>query len=372
MPIFSYRLANDKETVPRKLGQSPFFLNRVSLAEIQLLSKELAILLKAGLPLVTAIQVLLEHTTNRKLRDALFSIKNSLLGGSSLSHALAEFPSLFSSLYIASVKAGEVGDNLVEVLMRLHDHLKLVGDLKKKVRSALIYPAFLVFIAGAALTYLIIFVVPVFSKLYTDINSRLPLPTQVIISLSFIMRKAWGLIILVIIGAFIAWHKLKRKNKPKLLLDKLIIKLPVISELVKKYTIAQLTRTLATLLASGVALANALKIANEVVSNKVLSNAISPLHTNIQEGMSLAEALERTHVIPSLTIQMVHTGEQTGALEELLISASSVYEEEVLVKLTNIISALEPVLMLIMGIMVAAMLLAMYLPIFELSSRVSG
>lgn len=344
------------------------FKSKVKLEDVILFSKELSILIQSGLPLISCLSALLEHSSNKKLKEIILNIKKDVEGGMPLSESLSKHPGTFSKFYTTSIKSGESTDNLIEVLNKMSEYYKVIATLRRKVISALIYPSFLIILAGFAITYLLMFVVPVFAKLYSELGQNLPFLTRAIIKVSGILKSSIVFMVLLIISS---WYYFKYINKTitKSFMDKLKLKIPVFNEILKKYFLSHLCRTISMLLRSGVSLIKSLEISSEMIDNKIIANKIRNVSKEVIGGTSLALAFKNTNIIPALTIEMVHTGEQTGALEEMLDNTADIYEEDVNSSISSLLSVIEPIMMLIMGILVAGILLSMYLPIFELSAR---
>ena len=344
---------------------------RVSDRDLQLFSKEMAILLRAGLPLAVSLKHLVTHMRAGRFRTLVEQAVGAIEGGRSFSEAL-EDASVFPPLYVAAIRSGESSDTLEAVLLRLHDHFQLVGQIRQKVRAALIYPAFLLLITALAVSYLLTVVVPVFEKLYIEVGHGLPWMTQQLLLLSHFIRRGWWMTSVMVVGGWIAWRQWGRQGWLKAVMDEVWLHIPTFGNILKEYAISQFMRTFAMLLKSGVAVPSALKTAGAVVTITPLQRALARVGTEVEGGASLAEAFQQVKSLPSLAVQMVHTGEQTGALDELCQSVAELMEEELQVHLNTLLALLEPLLMTVLGVVIALVLLAMYLPIFELSSQVGG
>lgn len=356
----------EKNSLFEFLKNLNIFKKSVKPDDLVLFSKELAILIKGGLPLVNCLSILSVHTSNLKLQETIKFIKNDVEGGAALSESMAKCPEAFSVFYTATIKSGENTDNLTEVLNKLAEYLGIISTLRKKVISALVYPLFLVTLAFFATAYLIIFVVPVFAKLYSDLGRNLPALTNSIISLSNFLRGYYFLILVLFLGLYAI--SMAIKPRIKVLKDSLQLKLPVIKDISIKYMLATTTRTISMLLKSGVPLTKAIEISSELTDNDIAAEKLSEAARGITAGETFADSLKNTGLFPALTIEMVHTGEQTGALDEMLDNASNIYQEEVNSSISTLLVIIEPVMMLILGLFIAIVLLSMYLPIFELSA----
>ncbi|MEK6645873.1 MAG: type II secretion system F family protein [Candidatus Firestonebacteria bacterium] len=342
---------------------------RIKQPNLMLFSKELTILIKSGLPIVSCLKILTEHTADSNFKKVIFDIKTKVEAGSSLSDAFACHPNIFSRFYTTSIRAGESGDTVTEVLMYLYEHLNFVKNLRKKVLSALIYPAFLFLITGCAVFYLLIFVIPVFSKLYAEIGQNLPYLTRLLIEISNAIKSNIIWIICAIIVLKIIWHYWINVKKNRQIVDKIKLKIPMLGDLAKKYMLTHFFLTLKNLLKSGVPLPKALEVSMINIDNMFLFLKMKGSIESVNAGLGLATALNNTGIVPGMAIEMIHTGEETGSLEDMLNSISDIYEEEVSTAVSSLLVILEPLLMLVMGAIIASILLAMYLPIFEMSAR---
>lgn len=343
-------------------------LKRITYSDLIIFSKELSILIKSGLPILSCLKILTEHTANSKLKEAIIDIKKKIEAGSSLSYAL-ESSNIFSKFYTTSVKAGEIGDTVSDVLMYLYGHLNFVNNLRKKILSAFLYPSFLFIIATFAVFYLLIFVVPVFSRLYSEMGQNLPYLTRILIVISNTIKSNLIFIIVILIIVRIIYRYLLKIYKNRVIVDKIKLSLPFIGDIAKKYIFTYFFTTFSTLLKSGVHLPKALEVSLGNIENTFIYSKMSDIVDYVNSGSSLANALKNTEVVHDIAIEMVHTGEETGSLEEMLNSIVDIYEEEVTSSAGTLLVILEPLLMLIIGILIGSILLAMYLPIFEMSAR---
>ena len=342
---------------------------KVARSDLMLFSKELSILIKSGMPIVSCLRILTEHTANTRLKKTLIDIRNRVEAGSSLSDAMFSSPDVFSRFYATSVKAGEAGDTVADVLMLLYGYLNFVSNLRKKILSALIYPAFLLIIASFAVFYLLLFVVPVFSRLYSEMGQNLPYLTTLLIGASNTIKSNLIVIIIIIVILKFAWNCWINIRKNRIIADKLKLSLPLVGDMMKRYIFTYFFTTLSILLKSSVHLPRALEVSLGNVNNTYISYKMGSIVDSVNAGSSLAGALKNTGIVHDIAIEMVHTGEETGSLEEMLSSVAGIYEEEVSTGASTLLIILEPLLMLVMGVLIGSILLAMYLPIFEMSAK---
>jgi type IV pilus assembly protein PilC len=344
--------------------------NSLPLQEFLIFNQELLALVKAGLPVLRVWDLLIERTQRTAFRDALQGIRQDIRGGASASEALARHPPYFSDLYLATIRAGEQSGNLPEVLHRYIAYLKLMIGLRQKVTKALAYPAFLIIVGVAVVGFLLSYVIPTFVSVYGESAKSLPAATQVLISL---IRIGGSYFIPVLVGTAVgliagqAWY---RTPAGRLAVDRYLLRLPVIgSILVKHYTI-QLTRTLATVLSGGTPLVDALAISRGAIGNRFIAGGLADAACEIREGSTLASALERPQILPKLAIEMLSVGEETGSLEPMLRDVAEFYDGDLDVRLTQLTTWIEPVLLLIMGVVVGGIVIIMYLPIFQMAETV--
>lgn len=344
--------------------------NRLSLQELLIFNQELLALVKAGLPVLRVWDLLIERTERAAFREALQGIRQDIRGGASASEALARHPQFFSDLYLATIRAGEQSGNLPEVLQRYITYLKLMIGLRQKVTKALAYPAFLIIVGVAVVGFLLSYVIPTFVSVYGESAKSLPAATQALITL--IQIGGAQVIPLLSVAALIliagqGWY---RTPAGRLAVDRYQLRLPVIGPiLVKHYTI-QLTRTLATVLSGGTPLVDALDISRGAIANRFIASGLAAATGEIREGSTLAAALERPQILPKLAVEMLSVGEETGSLEPMLREVAEFYDGDLDVRLTQLTTWIEPVLLLIMGVVVGGIVIIMYLPIFQMAETV--
>ena len=341
---------------------------RVSRQEFLVFNQELATLLKAGMPLVQSLDILRERVSNATFKAVLDGVHEKVKAGTSLSDAFGEHAELFPSIYAASLMAGERSGNLDAVIRRYVAYEKIIGAVKRRTISALIYPAVLVALMLALVGIIVIRVVPAFSGFYANFDRELPLSTRVIVGFSdAIIGNIW-LILLAIVATTFALIAFTRQPGQRARIDRWLLELPWVGATVRKFATSQLARTLATLLGGGIPLVNALEIAGGAMTNRHLTTEMAAVTTRVREGQSFANALRARGMLPDVAVKMVEVGESTGALQEMLNSLADFYDEEIETEVGRFITLIEPAVLVMMGIVIALVVLALYMPLFELSS----
>lgn len=360
--------ASEKKEAGRFSLNRPF--SRVGLSEVSLMTRQLATLLGAGFPLVTAIDTLIPQTGSHSFKKLLSQIKDAIVEGGSFAGAVSKYPDIFSSLYINMVHAGETSGTLEIVLNRLADITERQQALNVRIRAALAYPALMTFIGVVVLILLLTFIVPSITAVFSEMNQVLPAPTRFLIAASSLL-KSYGWILLIAAAAMgLIFRKVKKTARGKYLWDRTVLAAPFIGLLVKKLSVARFARTLGSLLENGVPMLPALEIVKNIVANIPLSNTIETAAKEVGKGQGLYQALAASNVFPVLAIQMVQVGEQSGELEIMLNKIADVFENEVTTTVTSMTSLLEPVMILIMGVIVGFIVLSICLPIFEMNQLV--
>jgi type IV pilus assembly protein PilC len=342
--------------------------SRISSREFLIFNQELATLLRAGMPLVQSLDLLKTRIQSPVFRSVLTDVHERVRSGSALSDAFAVHGNLFPSVYTASLVAGERSGNLDAVLRRFVEYSKIIATVKRKTVSALIYPAILVSLATILVSVIVLKVVPAFSDFYESFNAQLPLITRVIVRISdFILTYFWLIVValLALIGTMYAWA---RQPGQQVRLDRWLLGLPMLGEIARKFATSQMARTLSTLLGGGLPLVNALDIAARSVGNRFIATELDVVSGRVREGSSFAGALEARHVFPDVAVKMAEVGESTGALQDMLNTVADFYDEEISTSMDRFVTLVEPVLLVIMGIVIAGLLLALYMPLFQLGS----
>jgi len=361
-------------SVRRGLGLRGLGLRRPHIPTERLLifSQELAALLKAGLPLVQSLDVMLERQKDATFRRSLETIREKVRSGIALSEAFRAEGALYPPILSASLIAGERSGNLEGVLRRLGQYLRLTYALRRKAIAAAVYPLLLFAMMGALLAVMVLFVIPGFKEFYGGMDLELPLLTRVVMAFAVFLRHNVFWVVLVLVAGWVAFKAWARRESSAIVMDRLLLSVPYVGRLMKMYATSQLTRTLSALLQGGLPLLNALEVAGASIGNRAMASVVSGAAHQIREGRSLTMALESTGMIDNLTLEMVKVGEQTGALGEMLNSVADFYDEEMETSMAKVLALVEPVLLVFMAFIVAAMLLAFYLPMFEAISGIQG
>lgn len=335
--------------------------------DIVVFTRQFSTMIDAGLPLVQCLEILSKQTENKAFAKVISDVKVDVETGSTYADALKKHPRTFTELYVNMVAAGEAGGILDTIMNRLAAYIEKTMKLKKKVKGAMIYPAVVVSVAILVIAIIMIFVVPTFAKMFTQLGGVLPLPTRIVIGISNFLGGIGGLIILLsIVGLVIFITQFRRTEYGKRLIDKILLKLPVFGILIRKVAVAKFTRTLGTLIQSGVPILDGLDITAKTAGNKVIEESIRETRTSVSEGKTLADPLMKTGAFPPMVTQMIAVGESTGALDSMLAKIADFYDEEVDAAVANLTALLEPMLMVFLGGAVGFIVVSMYLPIFKL------
>ena len=345
----------------------PGISDRIKLREIAVFTRQLSTMVDSGLSVVRSLSILAAQVENPELARILVAVRLDLEHGSSLSAACAKHPKAFSTLYCTLIEAGEAGGNLDEVLGRLAETIENQATLNKTIRSAMTYPAVVLSVMVVIFTAMLVFIVPVFKNLFSELGGKLPFPTLVLIKVSQILTSLWAVVVIaVIIGAVIGVRKWIATDEGRRKWDKLILKPPVFGPLFHKLSLARMTMTLASLISSGVPILEALDLASHTAGNRTVGDVLIEAKNGVREGRPLADPLrEHEDAIPMLVTQMIEVGEQTGALDAMLQKVAEFYDQEVQVTVKNLTALLEPILTIVMGIGVGAMVICLYLPMFD-------
>jgi len=345
----------------------------VDTRDLLIFTRQLATMIDAGLPLVQCLDILANQTDNRAFAKILFSIKNSVESGASFSEAMRKHPKVFDQLYVNLVAAGEVGGLLDTILLRLTTYIEKAVKLRRQVKGALLYPIIILVVAIGVVAVMLGSVIPTFQDMYsTFAGAKLPAPTQFVINLSAGFRSLWYIYIAVIIAMIVGFPWLLSSEKGRLAFDAVILRVPVIGAMLRKVVVARFTRTLGTLLSSGVPILDALEICGRTAGNKVIERAIENTRQGVSEGKDVATPLSNTKVFPSMVVEMIGVGEQTGTMDQMLQKIADFYEEEVDIAVGALTKAIEPAMMAFLGVVVGGLLIAMYLPVFELAGNINA
>jgi type IV pilus assembly protein PilC len=345
---------------------------RVDQAKLLVFAQELAALLKAGLPLFQSLDVMLDRQRDPVLRQSLTTVRQKVKSGIALSDAFRQEGDLYPPIFSASLVAGERSGNLDQVLRRFSSHLRLNQTLRKKAVSAAVYPIVLLTMMAALVAILLVWVIPQFRSFYEGLGAELPLPTRILLAVATAVRANILWIVLAIFALLASVASWLRREGSGVTLDRTLLRVPYFGGLMRMYATSQLMRTLSTLLAGGLPLMNALEVAAASIGNRAMARAVGSATGRIREGASLTTALETTGMLEALPLEMVRVGEQTGALGEMLNAIAEFYDEELDTQMATVLSLVEPVLLVVMAVIVAGMLLAFYLPMFQAISAVQG
>jgi type IV pilus assembly protein PilC len=333
-------------------------------------NQELLVLIKSGLPIIQSLDTILERVDNNRLAEVLVVVRDDIKGGSSLSDAFERHPSTFSHLYIASIRAGERTGDLPQTIRRYITFLKKTEGFRKKVVTAMFYPAILMAVAFVAVTLLLVYVVPTFSQVYADAGSKLPTPTLVLISFTSILKNYFVLLLALFFAAAYFFKRWAATPGGRFSVDTFKLNIPVLGDIFGKYSVVSFTRTLATIIESGIPIVESLKMSVATLNNVVLEAKMLAAIKRVEEGVSLSVAIDGAHLMPSLALRMLSVGESTGALEEMLEGISDYFEEELDQRLHLLSTAIEPAIMILMGLVIGTIIVTMYLPVFKIAGTV--
>ena len=345
----------------------------VSAKELAIFTRQFSVMIDAGLPLVQCLEILASQQENKTFQKVLTGTRGSVEGGSTLSTAMKQYPKVFDPLYTNMVEAGETGGILDTILQRLSSYIEKNVKLQRAVKSALVYPIGVLTIAAGVITLLLWKVVPIFATLFAGLGVDLPLPTRIVIALSHFVGSIFGLLIFVAAIAFVVGLKIWYGTPGgRMAIDTMILKLPVLGPLMRKIAVARFTRTLGTLISSGVPILEGLDITAKTSGNAVIEKALTKVRRALEEGKSLTEPLKESEVFPGMVTQMIAVGEQTGAMDAMLQKIADFYEEEVDAAVKDLLTALEPIMIVFLGVVVGGVVISMYMPLFSLIGQLSG
>ncbi len=360
--------------IREKKSEAPGFTLRkkVSQAEVAVFTRQFSVMLNAGLPLVQALDAIAQQHANPAFKNILEQVRNDVEAGSTLSAAMARHPKVFDSLYTNMIAAGETGGILDTILQRLTTFIEKIVKLKKALRSALIYPATILSVAIGVVAIILWKVVPVFKTLFEGFNVDLPLLTRAVITMSELVERYVIFVIVFLVLGILGLRSWYQTDKGRHVIDRMMLKAPVLGEVLRKICVARFTRTLATLLTSGVPILEGLSITAKTAGNAILEDVINQLRQRIEEGGTMADPMRQSGFFPPMVTQMVSVGESTGEMDAMLVKVADYYEEEVDEVMKNLLTILEPVLMVFLGVIVGGIVIAMYLPLFKLIRVLSG
>ena len=349
-----------------------FFQPKITGKDIVIFTRQLSTMIDAGLPLVQCLQILSKQQENVSMKRVLTEIQNDVETGNTLADAMRKHPKAFDSLYSNMIEAGEVGGILDTILSRLAAFMEKAMALKKKIKGAMTYPAICLGISIVILIVILIFVIPVFEKMFADFGSALPVPTQIVVDMSNNFKANFIWLFLGIAAIIFIFKKIYATEQGEIKIDAILLKLPVVGSLIQRVAVAKFTRTMSTMLQSGVPILDALAVVGKTAGNKVIEIAVFRVRDAIAEGRAIAEPLEETGVFPNMVVQMINVGEQVGALDTMMEKIADFYDEEVDQAVENLTAMIEPFMMVFLGGMIGGLVVAMYLPIFSIAGAVGG
>ncbi|MGI8786101.1 MAG: type II secretion system F family protein [Acidobacteriota bacterium] len=349
----------------------PKLPQRVKQKEIAIFTKQFSVMLDAGLPLVQCLEIIATQQENKTFANILYQVRNDVESGSTLADAMRRHPRAFDALFVNMIAAGEAGGILDVILTRLSGFIEKIIRLKSALRSAAIYPAVILTVALGVVTVILLKVIPVFATLFEGLGATLPLPTRMVLALSHVLGQFFLFAVVGLILMVVGLRYYYKTEQGRLLIDGLLLKMPIFGMVLKKISVARFSRTLSTLLSSGIPILEALDITARTAGNKVIENALLRARRAIEEGKTLIEPLKAAKVFPPMVLQMTSVGEQTGELDTMLTKVADYYDEEADVAIKNFLTLLEPLLIVFLGVVVGGIVISMYLPLFSLISKLS-
>ena len=342
------------------------FGKKVKSKDLTIFTRQFATMINAGLPLIKCLSILAQQTESQVLSDVITDCSKELEAGRSLSEALSKHPEAFNDLYVAMVRAGELGGMLDDVLLRVADQLERDAEIRQKIKSAMTYPIVVLAITIIIVTAMLMFVVPKFGKMFTELGGKLPTYTRMLVNISHFLA-GWGglVVIVVIIGLVFAYRRFKATEKGRMTIDRIKLRLPLVGTLFHKTAMSKFSRTLGTLISSGVPILGALEITGDTTGNMVVTKALDEVRAGVKEGETIARPLTQAEIFPPMVTQMIAIGEETGALDVMLAKVSDFYDSEVNAAMDSFASIIEPVLLVVLGGAVGSIVIALYLPIFK-------
>jgi type IV pilus assembly protein PilC len=361
------------KTKPKDLMEYlPFLKQKVKEKEVVVFCRIFATMINAGLPLIQCLDLLAEQEANKTFQKIIRTVKEDIEGGTTLTDALKKYPDIFDQLFVNLVAAGESGGILDVILQRLSAYMEKAMKLKSKVKGAMTYPASVLVISIGVVALLLIKVIPVFQKMFEGMGGELPGPTQFLVNASEFAQRYWLIAVAIVVAIGYAFKRFYATEKGTLMIDAMVLKAPVFGPLIKKVAVAKFTRTLSTMMSSGVPILEGLSIVSKTAGNKIIENALVKVRASISEGKTIAEPLVEADIFPPMVVQMIAVGEATGALDTMLAKIADFYDDEVDAAVEALTALLEPFMMVFLGGVVGGMIIAMYLPIFKMASVVGG
>lgn len=356
---------------PAKGGmQINLFKKKIDQIQVSIFTRQFSVMIDAGLPLVQCLEILSTQADDPTFGEVLENVRRDVEGGSTLADAMRQHESAFTELYCNMVAAGEAGGILDVILRRLAEYLEKAVKLKAAVRSASIYPLIIISVAGVVVFIILWKVIPTFASLFAGLGAQLPLPTRIVVAASNFVAAYSLFVIGGLIGTFIAMRQYYKTDGGEKVLDGIVLKMPVIGMIMRKIAVARFCRTLGTLVASGVPILDGLEITAKTAGNRIVKDAVMETRKSIEAGKSIAKPLEATAVFPPMVTQMIAVGEETGALDTMLSKIADFYEDEVDTAVDNLMSLLEPVMIVFLGVVIGGIVVSMYLPMFDLINKI--
>src|SRR3954469_992026 len=343
---------------------------KIKMRDIVIFTRQFSTMINAGLPLVQALDILAKQSENPALKDVTHAVVFDVESGHTVADALGKHPKAFTELYVNMVAAGEAGGILDTILMRLATFMEKNDALVRKVKGAMIYPGVIMSVAAIAITVLLVFVIPVFENMFASVNMALPLPTRIVIGASRFLKLYWWAVGAGLFALFYLFKNYYATSGGKLTIDKLMLKAPILGDVLRKSAVSRFTRTLGTLISSGVSILEGLEITAKTAGNRVIQDAIMESRASIAGGETISAPLKKSAVFPPMVISMIAVGEQTGGLDEMLTKIADFYDEEVDAAVSGLLAMMEPLMIVFLGVVVGGMVIAMYLPIFDMINAV--
>ena len=356
-----------KEFALPKLGTG-----RVAVKDIAIFFRQFSVMIDAGLPLVQCLEILAGNQENPAFQKCLTGVRTTVEGGSTLANAMRQYPKIFDDLTTNMIEAGEAGGILDVILQRLATYLEKIVKLKAAIKSALIYPVSVISIAMLVVGALLKFVVPIFANMFSSMGATLPLPTQIVINLSHFVQRFWWVFFVLAIVIYVAIRYIRKQPEGRYTTDKILLKMPVLGIVLRKIAVARFTRTLGTLITSGVPILEGLAITARTSGNAVLERALMKVRKSVEEGRTIVDPLRESAVFPNMVTQMIGVGEATGAMDAMLQKIADFYEDEVDSATKNLLTLMEPMMIAFLGLVVGGIVISLYLPMFSMIAKLSG
>jgi type IV pilus assembly protein PilC len=357
---------------PKEINIKLPFGQKIGTKDQAIFTRQFATMINAGLPLVQCLDILSRQLEKVMFRDITKKVMHDIEAGATLSESLAKHPKAWDELYINMVSAGEAGGILDVILMRLAEYIEKIEALKRKVQGAMMYPAVVLIVAMGATLFMLMFIIPTFAKMFADFGAELPLPTKIVLGMSNFIRGYWWAGIIGVVVSAIGLKKFYETDKGHHVIDGMLLKMPVLGDVLRKGSVSRFTRTLGTLVSSGVPILDGLEITAKTAGNVIVKDAVMMARASIREGDTISNPLRQSGVFPPMVVQMITVGEETGALDEMLSKIAYFYDDEVDAAVDALTSVIEPIMIVFMGAIVGGMVVAMYLPIFRMVNVIAG